>query len=157
MWGNCNPLLKGVGMSMLYCIQTAIKMCAESGLRRSSCDLSLQNGIIRNLRFCSFSGRLNSHKALTVTARHVSNRRFLPRHDAVRPLRLFRNANFHHFQAPVFVPKSCRFSTVRPSRGRNGAVVAMRRRPRCDAVRPSLQPRKALTASPSLLSGKTIE
>lgn len=110
--------------------------------------ISLQNSIIRNLRFCSFSGRLNSRKALTAIVRHASTRRFLPRHDAVRPLRLFRNANFRHFQTPVFVPKSCRFPAVRPSRGRNGAVVAMQRRPRCDAVRPPLQRRKALTASP---------
>ena len=48
-------------------------------------------------------------------------------------------------------------SVVRASRGRDMAAVIMRRRPRCNAVRPSPQPRKALTASPSRLSGKTAE
>ena len=45
-----------------------------------------------------------------------------------------------------FVRKSCHFLTVRASLGRDGAVVAMLRRPRCIAGRALLQSRKGLTA-----------
>lgn len=43
-------------------------------------------------------------------------------------------------------------SVVRASRGRDMAAVIMRRRPRCNAIRALLRPRKALTAEPERFS-----
>ena len=78
----------------------------------------------------------------------MSSNCFFAHHDAVRALRLLWSRENAGFRVVDFVLKSYRFSAVRASRHCNNGLVAVRRRPRCNAARAPLQPRKALTAQP---------
>ena len=76
---------------------------------------------------------------------------------AVRASRLFWSRHFGEFLLADFVLKSYCFRAIRPSRGRDGAALRVQRQPRRIAVRPSLQSRKALTATTLQPFGKTME
>lgn len=67
----------------------------------------------------------------------------------VRPLRLLNFSKLHDFLMPEKEQKSTPCLAVRAPLGHNGVLPALQRRPRCNTTRPSLQPRKGLTADQS--------
>lgn len=75
----------------------------------------------------------------------------------VRPSRLFQSKESTAFMTVDFVLNSSRSSAVRPSLAYRGAAIAVRRRPRCIAVRAPLRPREGLTARPRPPLQKTEE
>ena len=111
-------------------------------------DISLQNHIRPDFRFCSFSAPLSPRKGLPAYVRTAENDRFCRRRHPGRLLRRFRSRDFSRFPTLTFSRKSTRFSAVRPSRGRNGGLVVLQRGRRCNAIRALRQPRGALIARP---------
>lgn len=71
--------------------------------------------------------------------------------DPVRALLLTKNAKPREFLMSEKRQKSGRQRTIRPSRGRNGHAVGLRRGPRCNPTAAPRQPHKALIGYSSLL------
>ena len=117
----------------------------SSPLGRSGGAFPLQNTVRQKFRFSSFPRLFHSNKALTADGRNAEENVFSLRRDPRRPLRLVRSEDFAMFLLADFVPKSYLFPAIRPSRGCGGGLVALQRRPRCNAVRALLQSREGLT------------
>ena len=70
--------------------------------------------------------------------------------EPVRALLLTKNAKLREFLMPEKKRKSGRQRAKKPSRGRNGHAVGLRRGPRCNPTAAPRQPRKALIGYSSL-------
>ena len=113
------------------------------------CHHSLQNMLLKNLRNSIFHTPTRPSLHAGVSVRHAKKSSTARRCDPVRPLRLFCFSKLRDFLMPEKWQKSIPRLAARPSRGLNGVLPALQRRPRCNTTRPSLQPRKGLTASQS--------
>ena len=113
------------------------------------CHHSLQNMLLKNLRNSIFHTPTRPSLHAGVSVRHAKKSSNAHRRAPVRPLRLLNFSKLCDFLMPEKWQKSTPRLAVRAPLGCNGVLPALQRRPRCNTTRPSLQPRKGLTADQS--------
>lgn len=136
---------------ILRCYERAERQCIS---------MSISQGLFtkRPQQKLPFSDIFTTNKGLNAQWRPLPTPprgRDLRLHTPLRALRLFKNTKLRGFLTVVLRSKSGFRRAMGPLRHRNNGLLAMQRRPRCNAIRASLQPRGAAFATSPRLYQKT--